>query len=312
MREKMAAIGKRVIRPYMPEQHRTFYGQLPFLVAGGIDELGWPWASVVSGQPGFAHSPTSTQLHLSSQAIQRLVDRKDPLTRTLTQPNSPIALLGIELNTRRRNRLNGRIATHSDGSATLEVDQAFGNCPKYIHTRELQFDNSTIASQAPNRPTEITTLDFAAQAFIQTADTFFVASSTTVDAKMPQANQGVDVSHRGGKPGFVKIEGNTLTIPDFAGNFHFNTLGNFLLNPKAGLVFPNFVTGDLLMLTGRVELLTEDDSTIRDFKGADRGWRFCLEKGLKMPRALGFSAKLVQTSPTTKTTGDWPSNIAIP
>lgn len=310
MRDKMAAIGKRVIRPYMPEQHRAFYAQLPFLVIGGLDALGWPWASVLGGPPGFAHSPLNTQLHLSSAAIKGLVDRKDPLARTLTHPNSPMAVLGIELNTRRRNRVNGRISTLDDGSAILEVDQAFGNCPKYIHTRELQFQG-TADTGLPRHAEAITHLDSTTQNVIRTADTFFVASSTTINAKPQHVNQGVDVSHRGGKPGFVKVEGNTLTIPDFAGNFHFSTLGNFLLNPKAGLVFPNFVTGDLLLLTGRVELLTEEDQTIKDFNGAERGWRFFLEKGLTIPRALGFSATIVQSSPTTQTTGTWLPRTAM-
>ena len=61
----------------------------------------------------------------------------------------------------------------------------------------------------------------------------------------------MDVSHRGGNPGFVRIEGNVLTIPDFAGNLHFNTLGNFLLHPRAGLVFIDFETGDMLQVSGR-------------------------------------------------------------
>ena len=39
----------------------------------------------------------------------------------------------------------------------------------------------------------------------------------------------VDVSHRGGKAGFVRIgEDGVMTMPDFAGNLFFATLGNFI------------------------------------------------------------------------------------
>ncbi|XLM22644.1 pyridoxamine 5'-phosphate oxidase family protein, partial [Chromobacterium piscinae] len=61
-------------------------------------------------------------------------------------------------------------------------------------------------------------------------------------------------SHRGGKPGFVKIDGDTLTIPDFAGNGYFNTLGNLLRHPRAGLLFIDFSSGDTLQLAGRAEV----------------------------------------------------------
>ena len=66
----------------------------------------------------------------------------------------------------------------------------------------------------------------------------------------------VDVSHRGGKPGFVRVgDDGTLTIPDFVGNFLFNTLGNLLLNPRAGLVIADFGTGDMLFLSGVTEIV---------------------------------------------------------
>jgi predicted pyridoxine 5'-phosphate oxidase superfamily flavin-nucleotide-binding protein len=101
---------------------------------------------------------------------------------------------------------------------------------------------------------------------IAVADTFFVASYTddTVDGRQ------VDVSHRGGKAGFVRVgEDGVLTIPDFAGNLHFNTLGNFLLTPRAGLMFVDFATGDVLQLSGRAEVILESPE-IAAFQGAER------------------------------------------
>src|SRR3546814_20072688 len=68
-------------------------------------------------------------------------------------------------------------------------------------------------------------------------------------------------------------EDGTLTIPDFSGNLFFNTLGNILLNPRAGLTFIDFKTGDLLQMTGSAQVLL-DDPEIAAFQGADRLLRF--------------------------------------
>ncbi|HKY46193.1 MAG TPA: pyridoxamine 5'-phosphate oxidase family protein [Pyrinomonadaceae bacterium] len=73
----------------------------------------------------------------------------------------------------------------------------------------------------------------------------------------------MDVSRRGGETGFVRIDGSRLTIPDFAGNRFFNTLGNLLLNPRAGLLFIDFNSGDLLLLSGRIEIILGLSSRIR-------------------------------------------------
>lgn len=52
---------------------------------------------------------------------------------------------------------------------------------------------------------------------------------------------GIDVSHRGGNPGFVHIVNETtLEFSDNSRNMMFNTLGNVALNPDAGLVFIDF------------------------------------------------------------------------
>jgi hypothetical protein len=71
---------------------------------------------------------------------------------------------------------------------------------------------------APDRP-KLGRLDLAAA----TVDTFFVVTSG--------GDWGVGVSHRAGKPGFVHVAGDTLTIPDYPGNRYFNTLGNLTLAP---------------------------------------------------------------------------------
>ncbi|WP_336356579.1 pyridoxamine 5'-phosphate oxidase family protein [Pseudomonas granadensis] len=287
--ERMEAFGRKVIRNWMPDQHREFYRQLPFMLLGAVDAQGRPWASVLEGEPGFAVSPDPEHLHFASRPAA-----DDPAQ---LRDGEPVGLLGIELHTRRRNRLNGHVANLTADGFELSVDQAFGNCPQYIQLRQFQ---RVPLSDPQTRPAQhLNSLDEAASALITSADTFFVASYVDVDGQ-----RSVDVSHRGGQPGFVRLEGNRLTIPDFAGNLHFNTLGNLLLNPKAGLLFIDFSTGDLLHLSGRTEILLEDPQ-IEAFQGAERLWTFEVEQVVRRPAALALRWRFDGMSPTSLLTGNW-------
>jgi ferredoxin-NADP reductase/predicted pyridoxine 5'-phosphate oxidase superfamily flavin-nucleotide-binding protein len=287
--ERMEAFGRKVIRTWMPDQHREFYQQLPFLLFGAVDAQGRPWASVLEGAPGFAHSPDPEHLYFASQ-----VAADDPAQ---LRNGEPIGLLGIELHTRRRNRLNGHVGNLNAQGFAVSVDQAFGNCPQYIQLRQFQ---RVPLTDPQTRPAEHrNALDDAATALIAGADTFFVASYVDVDGQ-----RAVDVSHRGGQAGFVLVDGNRLTIPDFAGNLHFNTLGNLLLNPKAGLLFIDFSTGDLLQLSGRTEILL-DDPQIEAFQGAERLWTFEVETLVRRPAALALRWRFDGMSPTSLLTGNW-------
>lgn len=296
-RHDLEMIGHRAIRPFMPDQHRQFFGQLPFVVMGSVDADGWPWASILAGDAGFITSPDPKRLDVGLMPIA-----DDPLHDAL-QTGARIGLLGIEVPTRRRNRMNAHVIASNKSGFALQVDQSFGNCPQYIQTRDLQF------VRAPNTPVDrattegFTTLDVAAQASISVADTFFVSSY--IQTKDNHPSEGVDVSHRGGRAGFVKVDGNTLTIPDYSGNRFFNTLGNFFENPKAGLIFPDFATGDVLMLTGTVEILWEDHPEVLAFDGAERGWRFTLDHGIRIHDALPFRATFGEWSRNSLLAGDW-------
>ena len=45
-----------------------------------------------------------------------------------------------------------------------------------------------------------------------------------------------------------------LSFPDYAGNTMYMTLGNLAANPRAGLLFLDWETGDALQLTGRAAI----------------------------------------------------------
>lgn len=293
--EKVEMFGKKAIRPFMPDQHRAFFSQLPFMVVGVVDEKGWPWASLLTGKPGFASSRTDTELTLTTQATLG-----DPVGPAIQQ-GAPVGLLGIEMHTRRRNRLNGHVSARTDAGFSVSVDQSFGNCPQYIQHRDVHFVREPDEPGASAGARRFTQFDKRARALISQADVFFVSSY--VQAHDNTAIDGVDVSHRGGQSGFVKLHGDRLTVPDFRGNNFFNTLGNFLLNPKAGLVFVDFATGDLLTLTGTVELLDETHEEVTAFQDAQRGWRFTLDHGYWLDDALPFRSKPEASPPKSQLTG---------
>ncbi|PTU30888.1 2Fe-2S iron-sulfur cluster-binding protein [Stenotrophobium rhamnosiphilum] len=294
--ERMDSIGKRVIRDHLIEQHREFYPLLPFVVLGAVDPEGRPWATLRAGKPGFLHAADMKTLRV---AVTR--DFSDPAERGMEEGDG-IGLLGIDPTNRRRNRLNGAIHRSANDGFDIAVMQSYGNCPQYIQLRAPAFTRDpSVPSKSPN--TTMTTLDARGRAIIEQADTFFVASY--VDHEV--SGRQVDVSHRGGKSGFVRVgDDGVLTIPDFPGNLFFNTLGNFQLNPKAGLVFIDFASGDLLQLTGTVEILL-DSPEIATFQGAERLWRFTPQQIIHRPAGLPLRLEFQPDgwSPNSLMTGSW-------
>ncbi|MBV1691528.1 pyridoxamine 5'-phosphate oxidase family protein [Novosphingobium sp. G106] len=296
--ERMEEVGRQVIRPFMPDQHRAFYAQLPFVVAGSVDSGGDAWATLLAGRPGFVSSPSPTILEL-----QVGLDPADPASEGLGEGDA-VGLLGIELHTRRRNRANGVLRGSTAGTLHFELDQSFGNCPKYIQLRDYIFVRDP-AEPFAGEVLESAELDAAARVMITAADTFFVASYADEGGR-----RQVDVSHRGGRPGFVRIgDDGTLTIPDFSGNMFFSTLGNILVNGNAGLLFVDFETGDLLQLSGDAEVIL-DSPEIAELAGAERLWKFRARRVVWRPAALPLRWEFREDgwSPFALRTGDWPQH----
>jgi uncharacterized protein len=289
---QMAEQGRRVIRDYLLDQHRQFFAQLPYILVGTVDAAGCPWTSILTGPPGFLQSPDERTLQITAQPLFG-----DPLSDILTD-GIDIGLLGIELHTRRRNRLNGAVRNVQADRVTVEVRQSFGNCPKYIQARRFEWQDQ--ASRTLPSAVPIGSLSAADQALITAADTFFI---TTAHHGEPAG--GVDVSHRGGKPGFVRIDADrTLTIPDFVGNFYFNTLGNLEVNPLAGLLFIDFAQGDRLYLTGRAEVIWSG-AEVSAYAGAERLLRFTLDRGYRVAGGLPLRGSEPEFSPYLERMGTW-------
>ncbi len=294
--DRMEKLGSRVIRDFLLDQHREFYPLLPFVVLGVVDPEGCAWATVRAGRPGFLQAPDTKTLQLSIPQ-----DFSDPAERGMADGDA-IGLLGIDPTTRRRNRLNGAIRREQATSFAISVVQSYGNCPQYIQLRAPEFSRDPALPSSAEAST-MSTLDARGRALIERSDTFFVASYIDPEGSPRQ----VDVSHRGGKAGFVRVgEDGVLTVPDFPGNLFFNTLGNLHLNPRAGLVFIDFASGDLLQLTGTVEILL-DSPEIATFQGAERLWCFMPQRVVYRPTALPLRLVFQPDgwSPNSLMTGSW-------
>ena len=273
--DRMGVVGPRVIRSHLIDQHRLFFTELPFIVLGAVDANGDVWATLRAGLPGFLYSPDPSLLRI---AIGR--DRIDPADSGMNDGDA-IALLGIQLETRRRNRLNGTIRRKQGDGFEVLVQESFGNCPRFITPRDLEFTRDPVIAGSSTGE-ELPHFDDASAELVLNADTLFVASYVE-----GSPGRRVDVSHRGGRPGFARFDGSALMIPDYAGNLFFNTLGNFFVNPRAGLVFVDWRNGDSLQMTGEAEVLFARD------EGAGRAWRFIPKRIVRRKKALPLRMRLL-------------------
>jgi uncharacterized protein len=266
------------IRNRMPDQHRTFFPLLPFVCVAVADADGWPLATLVQGPPGFASSPDPARLDVAA-----LPTVCDPVRARLLA-GARIGMLGIDVGTRRRNRLNGAVALVGENGFAVDVMQSFGNCPRYIHVRSL------VPVERSRGPVTMfrTNVPDRARAMLLEATTLFVASASGAGATGAAA--GLDISHRGGPAGFARLDGNVLTVPDFAGNRYFNTLGNFVAEPRAAIVLADVATGDMLQLQGRVDVDWTAANPDR-VPPVERVWRFRIERGWLRPGAFGLAER---------------------
>ncbi|MFM0502891.1 pyridoxamine 5'-phosphate oxidase family protein [Paraburkholderia caffeinilytica] len=295
--EEAESSGRRGIRRYMPDQHRQFFAEQPFMVFGGLDANGQPWATLRAAEAGFVSSPDARTLRIDGGVLPG-----DPLAGHW-QPGVMIGGLGLQAQTRRRNRVNGVVSSVAGDAVTLDVMQSFGNCAKYIQSRTPTF--IARGETGTTAPVETSTqLNDADRALLANADTFFIASANV--GEEAGAARGVDVSHRGGMPGFVRIDdATTLTTPDFSGNRFFNTLGNLLHDPRAGLLFVDFASGDLLYVAALAEIVW-DGPELDDFPLAERLVRFRITEVRRSRKALPFRWSEVGYAPQFVTSASRP------
>lgn len=268
-REDAERVG-RIIASEIPPAVRPLLLNQRMAVAASLDERDRPWASLLTGPAGFIQA---VEGHLLRMAAAPLPD--DPLaTNVRTHPE--LGLLVIDPRTRRRLRFNGRGLLSSDGLFLL-AHEVYGNCPKYIQKRRLLGEREGAAGAARRS----SSLDGRTRALVAGANTFFIATW--------HPRGGADASHRGGRPGFVRVlDDTTLEFPDYPGNNMFNTLGNLVGHPRAGLLFVDFERGDLVQLTGRAQVLWKPETAVR----------VAIEEVRETPRGSSLRFELVEPWPT--------------
>jgi uncharacterized protein len=233
----------------VPPAAKAFLEQRRFVVLATADFEGRPWASLLTGTPGFASSPDPLTVRIHAGPVPG-----DPLAVNVGSSRFA-GLLAIDLATRRRMRVNGVLEREPEGEIVIRVEQTYSNCPKYIQRRRAEREDPALPARLVRRTA---TLAPEQLAWLRRADTFFIATLNPAE--------GADASHRGGMPGFLRAEGDRLVWPDYAGNMMYNTLGNIAVHPRAGLVVPDFSTGSIMQLTGRAEILWSGG----DVPGAER------------------------------------------
>lgn len=273
----------RIISSRIPPMVGSLLAEFRFAVAASIDARERLWASLLTGPAGFLRVVDETRLHLAAR-----VAPGDPL-RTNLAGRTEMGLIVLDPATRRRLRFNGRGVAERDGGVTLTVEQVYGNCRKYIQARRLERD-AQAAAAVVGSPVRSSSLSAAQRARIGAADTFFIASA--------HPEGGADASHRGGRPGFVRVTGDrTLSFPDYPGNNMFNTLGNLTADPRSGLLFVDFESGDLLQVTGRARLVW-DREAVAEHRGARQVvMEYEVDEVIETPGGSPLRWVLVEPSP---------------
>jgi uncharacterized protein len=264
---------------------RAFLDQQGVAAVAAEAPDGSVWASVWCGVPGFLRSDESGERVALASELD--LTAADDVVREIVRAADPLGMVVIDFATRRRLRING-VAGRLDGAGLeLRVRETFGNCQKYIQRRQRS-DGPT--ARAAARVAEGRMLDDERRDFVARTDTLFVASI--------HRQRGLDASHRGGEPGFVRVvNADTLRIPDYEGNSMYQTLGNFEVDARAGLALIDFEQRRLLSLTGVATMQFGADDPRHPTGGTRRYWSFTVRRWVEVSLPPSITWTLVDRSP---------------
>jgi hypothetical protein len=255
-----------------------FLAERTFAVLSARDGLGRLWASPLVGPAGFMAVDSPTSLLISAS-----ISDGDPLLGLAS--GQAVGMIALEFALRRRVRLNGVLTEAGPGRLVIEVREAYGNCPQYIQQRVLRLDERTAGK--PRAVREAAAFSAADADLIRRADTFFLGTT--------HPGRGNDASHRGGAPGFVRVEGNQLWWPDYRGNNMFNSFGNLAVDDSVALLIPDFAAGRMLQVSGTAVLEWGEPGEPGDDGGTGR--RVRLEVAEAVVGGLPVRAEAVEASP---------------
>ena len=257
---------------------RALVENQPHAVVTSVDRNGAVWVSFLTGEPGFISVDDDRTVNFAATPATG-----DPLADHL-RSGMPAGVLLVDPRSRNRLRLNGTVEPTDEGF-TLTTEEAFPNCPKYIQQRSFE----RIADETTNAKCETTDgLRPSHREWIETTDTFFIGSY------YPET--GADASHRGGNPGFVDVNGDTIVYPDYPGNNMFCTLGNVEADSRVGLLFVDFADGRTLQAAGTAEIIWDDDR-VAQHEGAERLVEITVDRTIELPNGNPLRWSLEERSP---------------
>jgi hypothetical protein len=250
-----------MLAPPAPNRRWTaFFAQREFAVLTARDADQRLWSVPLLGTRGFLRAQDTTL------SVHALPHPAGPLASMAPAQN--VGLIAVEFSAARRMRLNGGLTGVDPTGLEIEAAEVYGNCPAHIRDRTLR----PVAGASPERAEAGIGLEFTAaqRALIEGSDTFFLGTI--------HPERGADASHKGGQPGFVRVEPTELWWPDFAGNNMFNSLGNLTINDEAALLFLDFVGGRALHVSGHAGLEWVSPGSPGDDDGTGRRIRFRVDR----------------------------------
>jgi len=261
--QEIASRLSELIQDSIPTKALDFIRQQSIIWIGTEGKDGFLWAFPLFGSPGFINPSKENLLEINSEDDFCIPGE----WRSTLQRGKSIGCLAIDLATRRRLRINGFIREIRKNKLQIDIHESYPNCPKYIRKRELQgnpyFCEFAIDSSGKE-------LNEQTKNIIDRSDTAFVVSS---------AVNRTDLSHRGGESGFIKHKlNNKILVPDYNGNSMFNTLGNFKINPQGGMVIVDFTQGYYLQISGKIDIIFDNEPSILDTGGTNRFWELDIHK----------------------------------
>lgn len=266
-----ARAGTRVegsIRQTIPDVAAAFLLERSVLVVAGRDDADRMWTSMLAGSPGFLRATDPQTMAVDVQTLS-----SDPLA-ALFAGGGPVG--SIAMDHHRRMRVNGLLTPRADGF-DITSEQVYSNCGRYISKRLPTPLTADRPAPSVWTGTELTAAQSVA---ISAASTFFIGTS--------HPDGAADASHRGGNPGFVLVDSpRACRWPDYNGNSMFMTLGNLALNPRVGLLFPDWAAGGLLQLSGHAHIVW-DESAARSMPGAERVVEMTIDAVQETQHAIGL------------------------
>ncbi|EHK18186.1 uncharacterized protein TRIVIDRAFT_45249 [Trichoderma virens Gv29-8] len=254
----------------LPMNHAVRAMESPLVALGTLDNKGQPWTTVWGGEIGCTRPVAEDVLRFDSK-VDTL---HDPVFKALfgsdqtkaghaVPPNGEkrkmMAALTIDLEGQDRVKLMGNMLAGIEGKdgrvrLAMDIEESLGNCPKYLNRKEIVPNDAHPVLMPQGLPLPQEAVDL-----IGKADTLFLSSTN---------GKSMDTNNRGGPPGFVRIiqndeEGVVLIYPEceFSGNRLYQSLGNLKVNPMIGIVIPDFITSDVLYLTGSATILVGKDAS---------------------------------------------------